>query len=107
MVPKASLADFTRGPAVRLGMKVRSAVAGVGAVAVGVAAALLSILTLQRYQLPYNSEGRYFDAASSVVYKQQAVEVFFLIALFGWLLTAALAYLCWLFVHKRPSRSRE
>jgi hypothetical protein len=34
---------------------------------------------ISRLRLPYNSEGRYFDEATSVVYHQGAVEVYGLI----------------------------
>ena len=44
-------------------------------------AALLARLWLQRAALAYNSEGRYFDAAEGVVYTDDAVAVYGLMAL--------------------------
>lgn len=45
------------------------------------AALLLGLLWLQRLTLPYNEQGRYFDAANSVTYDDGAVLVYGLLAL--------------------------
>jgi hypothetical protein len=45
-----------------------------------------------RLSLPYNSEGRYVDEKSGVVYNQQAMEVYGLITLVLLLLTVWMAY---------------
>jgi hypothetical protein len=46
----------------------------------GVALTLLGcwslIVAWQRYQLPYNVEGRYFDDVAVIVYHQQSASVF-------------------------------
>jgi hypothetical protein len=34
------------------------------------------IIAWQRYQLPYNVEGRYFDDVAVIVYHQQSASVF-------------------------------
>lgn len=47
---------------------------------------------IKRLLLPYNSEGRYFDAESSVVYHQQAVIVYGLLFFILLLMTAGLAF---------------
>jgi hypothetical protein len=60
---------------------------------------LLARLWFQRAALPYNAEGRYFDAAHSVVYDQGAVGVYaILAALFA---LAAAATLLWAFRARR------
>ena len=41
-----------------------------------VAGAALGALFWQRWSLPYNEQGRYFDAAQGVVYEAQAAEVY-------------------------------
>jgi hypothetical protein len=40
------------------------------------AALLLGLLWLKRFSLPYNEQGRYFDAANSVTYDDRAVLVY-------------------------------
>jgi hypothetical protein len=53
-------------------------------------AVLLGSLWLRRARLPYNEEGRYFDAAHSVVYSDRAVTLYGLLAaLFGMAAVAA------------------
>ena len=46
-------------------------------------------ITFQRTQLPYNSEGRFFDSENAVVYHSQAIPVFAIIT--GLLILIALA----------------
>ena len=55
---------------------------------------LLTVLTtisvwifMERYKLPYNSEGCYFDEANAIVCHKQAVEVFGIISFILLLLT--------------------
>jgi len=76
--------------------------AGVG-VAV-VAASLLSFLAYRRYHLPLNSEGRYFDPATAVVYEQQGLEVLFIAAVCSWLLAFGLGRFCWRLLRKHLAR---
>ncbi len=41
-----------------------------------IAAAVPGVLFWQRRSLPYNEQGRYFDAAQGVVYEAQSVTVY-------------------------------
>lgn len=41
-----------------------------------IAAAVSGVLFWQRRSLPYNEQGRYFEAAQGVVYEAQAVTVY-------------------------------
>ena len=75
------------------GRALRRAVALVTAALFSAGAALLGALALSRASLPYNEEGRYFDAEYSVVYHEGSGLVFGLLAgLFG---IAALGALIW------------
>ena len=49
----------------------------------------LTILWWQRNVLPYDEQGRYFDAAESVVYQEQAAAVYAVLALASMLLALA------------------
>jgi hypothetical protein len=57
-------------------LRVGAAILIVGGVGFG-------ILTANRAELPYNEEGRYFNAEASVVYHQQAVEAYGMLAVIG------------------------
>ena len=61
------------------------------AVTASALALLLGGLSIRRAALPYNEEGRYFDAAQSVVYTDGAVVTYGLLAL----LCAAAALWAW------------
>ena len=52
------------------------------------------ILYLKRNELPYNSEGRFFDEAESVVYHEQSLISILMIALF--LFGLFMATLAWI-----------
>jgi hypothetical protein len=54
---------------------VRRALLTAAAALLTVAALLLARLWLQRLSLPYNEEGRYFDAANAVVHDETALTV--------------------------------
>jgi hypothetical protein len=99
---ESSPSDLRMGTAFHRGPK--AALAAAAALLSGLAAALLTVLALQRHHLPYNSEGRYFDPVSSVVYKQQVVEVLALAATLAWSLTAALGFIWWRLAQRRPAR---
>ena len=59
------------------------------AVVAGAAGALLTSIWRQRAALPYNSEGRYFDAAGAVVYQEQAVAIYGGSAALAWIIAVA------------------
>lgn len=56
-------------------MRAARALARLATAGLALAAALLGALAIRRARLPYNSEGRYFDAAESMVYTDGAVPV--------------------------------
>jgi hypothetical protein len=56
------------------------------------AALLLARLWLQRLSLPYNEEGRYFDAAHGVVYDEGAIAVYGVLTVLFALLAVATRY---------------
>jgi hypothetical protein len=58
-----------------------------------VATLLLGALALRRALLPYNEQGRYFDAANGVVHDQGAALVYALLA--GLFALAAFAAILW------------
>jgi len=49
-------------------------------------------LFLKRRNLPYTSDGTYFEEASLITYKEQATEVYGIIALVCFLFTGLLLY---------------
>ena len=53
----------------------------------GLLCILFSILTVSRAQLPYNEAGRYYDAKDSIVYHEQAMELYGVIAVVSLLIT--------------------
>ena len=102
MTDESSLSNPERGPMFGPGAGIAFAFGGV--VVTMLTASLLSVLVYRRYQLPYNSEGRYFDPASAVVHEQQGLEVLFIGAACAWLVTLALGRLCWrLYRERYPS----
>ena len=56
-------------------------------------ALLLGRLWLRRAALPYNEQGRYYDAADSVVYTDGAVATYGMLAILGG--AAAVAAILW------------
>jgi hypothetical protein len=58
-------------------------------------ALLLASLWLRRAALPYNEEGRYFDAAHSVVYTDGAVGTYGLLAAFFGVVAVAAGVWAW------------
>ncbi|WP_445454171.1 hypothetical protein [Flavobacterium sp. 25HG05S-40] len=54
-------------------------------------------LFVKRWNLPYTSEGTYFDEASLITYKEQAAEVYGIIAFVCFLFTGLLLYKMMLF----------
>jgi len=66
-------------------------VAAAASLASAALTALLAALAMQRGGLPYEN-GRYFDAAESVVYDQGAVAVYALLALGSALVSALLIF---------------
>ena len=48
---------------------------------------LFAWIFVNRWKMPFNSEGKYFDAGSGVVYHQQSVIVYGLITIFLLLIT--------------------
>lgn len=65
---------------------------GLLAVLSGLLTAALTALWWHRSSLPYNSEDRFFDEASGVVYHQQAVVVYGMMAVVFAVLTAVLVW---------------
>jgi hypothetical protein len=65
--------------------------------------ALLAATYLERRSLPYNEIGRYFDPAYSVVYEQQAVAVYGILAA---IFAVATAIVVWITLRLRPRPSR-
>jgi len=47
---------------------------------------------IQRVNLDYNTEGRFFSPENGVVYQEQAKDVYGILALIGLILTAVLIY---------------
>jgi hypothetical protein len=62
------------------------------ALASSLAAVFLTLTWRMRAAMPYNSEGRHFDAAQAVVYHEQAVAIYAALALSGWALAALAAW---------------
>ena len=59
-------------------------------VATGLITSLFVWIYIQRTNLDYNSEGRFFSPEDGVVYYEQAKEVYGILALFGLILTGTL-----------------
>ena len=59
------------------------------AVVAAAAGAWLTSLWRHRAGLPYNAEGRYFDAAEAVVYREQAVAIYGGFAALAWIIAVA------------------
>ncbi len=62
---------------------------------------LLGLLALRRSRLPYNEQGRYFDAEVSVVYKDSAVVAYGMMAAAGLTMGSLLLGASFLGRHKR------
>ena len=73
------------------------------AVALSAAALLLGVTAVRRLLLPYNEEGRHFDAAAGVVYEDGAALVYALLAALA--LAAAAAAVAWAVRLRRPPPS--
>jgi hypothetical protein len=61
---------------------------------------LLLVVTVSRARLPYNSEGRYFDASEGVVYHSQAVIIYGLMSA----LALAISIALFMLVAKKQTR---
>lgn len=57
---------------------------------IGLITSLFIWIYIQRVNLDYNSEGRFFSAEDGIVYHNQAKEVYGILALFGVILTGLL-----------------
>ena len=60
-------------------------------------AIFFGILTYDRWQLPYDDKGRYFDPIDSIVYHIQEAELYTFISI----VSLVLAVLCFLFAYIR------
>ena len=72
---------------------------------IGILSAMLSIaftrLAIAYSQLPFNSEGRYVDAGSGIVFHQQSVLAFILAAII-FLFTASISFWrLWKYTHEK------
>ena len=85
----------------RYDRRVKKSVSLVVAVALAATALLLAALAGRRLLLPYNEEGRYFDAAAGVIYEDAAALVYTLLAALA-LIAAAAALACAVRVWRAP-----
>ena len=56
--------------------KSRRKIAWIIATGLGLLSLLFSSVAIQRFQMPYNTEGNYFDEETQIVYHQQSVIVY-------------------------------
>lgn len=78
------------------------------AVAAGAAfllGAALLLIAWQRWQLPYNELGRYFDPSSSVVYRVEARSAYTLLGCLAWVASAGLFVTAFLLRQRRKRAS--
>ncbi len=58
----------------------------------GATFSVFSIIAIHRCSLEYNSEGRYFDPAGSIVYDTDARDVYIILSMIFLILTALLIF---------------